>query len=119
MLSGLYDIFAGLPDNSRNVVLQCIIKDLEEVREMFLHQNQLMFRGSSVLIAFEADKEALASSICNIECDQSRTLQVKLIDFVHVWETNESDSNYIEGITSLMQYLKTLTQLFIKSFKCT
>lgn len=73
-----------------------------------------MFRGSSVLIVFEGDAQLHGRYIDQDESKHrsSNLLQVKLIDFVHVWESSAVDINYLEGITSLIGYLSSLSTLF-------
>ncbi|XP_067933554.1 inositol polyphosphate multikinase-like [Watersipora subatra] len=110
--SGLYEIFAGVVAGARSVLLELILADLQEFADWFASQRTLSFRGSGVLIAFETDEQKLNSCLQHGKSAFRDMLQVKLIDFVHVWETDSLDSNYIEGLSSVIKYFTALSELF-------
>ena len=115
---GFYDIFAGLDGNYRGQVLGYILEDLKEIADWFSTQQLLQFRGSSLLIVFESDKDRLTSLLSEPTSCRSNIVQVKMIDFVHVWESPILDCNYIDGLNSVIHYFTSLTHLFSNSSNC-
>lgn len=121
-MSGFPEVFRGLPSVYRDIVLHEILTKLGQIRAWFQSQSHLAFRGSSVLIAFEGDLSQLSrlldDSIAAFnesgKSDRS-PLVVKMIDFVYVRETSDPDNNYIEGITSLMEYFTNMQRIFSPS----
>lgn len=94
-------------DEHRKAILSSIISKLKDIEEWFLKQRSFAFRSSSVLIIYEGAnstrKDCDKESEMTEKCLQT---EVKMIDFCHVFETNECDSNYVQGISSLTSYLK-------------
>lgn len=117
MFPGFYNMFLGLPEEWRETILHYLLEDLEEIKNWFSTQRRLSFRGSSVLIVFESDRNVLHSCATDANVRRSRILQVKLIDFVHVWETDKLDTNYLEGVTNLGRYFTSLLEIFRNSSK--
>lgn len=115
---GLPAVFRILPSSCRDVVLREILARLREVLEWFQSQSHLIFRGSSLLVVFEGDTNSLLR-LCNnnnVTEKSEKLIQnnvtVKMIDFVHVHETSDPDSNYIDGISSLIEYFVGLQEIF-------
>lgn len=112
LVSGLHAIFNILPPNAKESITQFIMDDLQEIARWFGSQSILSFHGSSVLIVFEGDRATLDS---NVETNHNRhpsLLQVKMIDFAHVFQTRASDDNYLEGLNSLISYFQSLSHIF-------
>lgn len=87
---------------------------LSSVSEWFSTQSYLSFHGSSLLIVFEGEPNYLMKNLT--VTTESRQLQklvkVKMIDFVHVWESSSIDKNYLEGLRSLETYFSKLLDIF-------
>ena len=56
-------MFAGVADQYRGRVIDYILCKLREIAQWFSTQQKLQFRGSSILIVFESDKQALVSCL--------------------------------------------------------
>ncbi|XP_050544492.1 uncharacterized protein LOC126907336 isoform X2 [Daktulosphaira vitifoliae] len=74
--------------------------ELDRIRKYFENQRHNHFYSSSVLLAYDAD------SIKNDE-NYNPELKVSLIDFAHVIPANQTDVNYLDGISNLWQLFQT------------
>lgn len=114
---GFYDIFQSLPGKARQIYFSLIIERLQAIHDWFVQQSCLAFYGSSVLIVYEGSAEYLQSiahqhDTVSLTQELGNLLQVRMIDFVHVWETDQRDENYIQGVDSLINYIHQLSILY-------
>lgn len=75
------------------------LKELYEIREWFEEQRLYLFYATSLLLVYDADA---------LEKNQPvQKVRVRMIDFAHVYPAHGSrDSNYIHGLTNLIQLLE-------------
>ncbi|CAD5123573.1 DgyrCDS11908 [Dimorphilus gyrociliatus] len=76
-------------------VLKEIIKQIKEIRDFFQNQTKLSFYSSSLLVVYEGNMKA-KKQIPNVAL-------VKMIDFAHVFSTQEHDENYAFGLEILLK----------------
>ena len=89
-----------------DIVNDVFLRKLEHMRKVFEEQSQYHIYGSSLLLAYDADA---VRSFRNgkIQADiLERFINVKLIDFANVYESNgENDDNFLDGFKSFY-YMK-------------
>lgn len=123
-------------------LVSAFLRRLTKIESWFLRQSSLKFFASSVLLVYDAQAIALAISqhlntkeelLLNNgehvkseergdlvydsseydECWFDRYIDVRMIDFAHVYRADSSstsiDSNYLIGLRSLISYLTRLT----------
>lgn len=79
----------------KQAVLKNLLGKLESVSEWMSHQRSYVFYASSLLIVYEGA----------FRCDQ---VEVKMIDFAHVFPSFELDSNYIFGLEKFVDCIRVL-----------
>lgn len=94
----------GIVDqNNKESLLSNVLTKLREIQKWFLHQKIFSFASSSVLIVYGA--EQYDSGLNNVSSGSKRC-EVKMIDFSHVYDTEEYDTNYQQGIESTIYHLE-------------
>lgn len=80
-----------------------MIVKLKEIQQWFLKQKIFSFASTSVLIVYDAD---LQDCGLNHKISSSNQCRVKMIDFSHVYEADDYDTNYQQGIASTIHHLE-------------
>lgn len=76
-------------------IVELFIKKIREIRDWFERQDCLHFFASSLLLVYEGDRP--------LETNKSLKVDVKMIDFSHVFNVNSSkDENYIHGLNYIL-----------------
>ncbi len=103
------------------------VKKIKKVKDWFEKQTQLAFFASSLLIVYEGNpdhakqtnnnvqtkptedngKEHSATS-SNSRTDPASLVDVRMIDFAHVFPAESKDENYLYGLNNLIKYLEEL-----------
>ncbi len=79
-------------------VVEKVILELENMRDVFERQSLYCFFASSILIMYEEE-------------DEEKAVTVKLIDFTHSYNTlkeEERDENFLYGLRSLIDVIRSL-----------
>ena len=94
------------------------IKKFEEIKSLFERQKTYHFYSSSLIVIYEAYLEDNLISISNnnktndISLSSSsfvNSVRIVMADFAHVFPANNTlDKNYLYGLNSLIDHLKTL-----------
>ncbi|CAD5122004.1 DgyrCDS10457 [Dimorphilus gyrociliatus] len=92
-------LFFTQKSSLRRDVLQLVLSKLGRINEFFHIQREFAFYSSSLLIIYEGDES---------QSPVESLADVRMIDFTHVFETNEADDNYIYGIGMLIKSLSSL-----------
>ena len=94
-------------------LISVFIEKLRSIKTFFEKQRILTFIASSLLFVYDAKvlNSDFGGSILDSEALKLIGLNsdVKMIDFTHVFPSNNNiDSNYLDGLESLMKYLESL-----------
>lgn len=113
----------------RKDCIQAVIDKLKKIEAWFLKQKKYAFYASSLLIVYDAsidtsnghDEEDIA--LCKQSDNTTSCLDyshgnkprsyvdVRMIDFTHVFPSDEPDDNYIFGLQNLIKHLESLMEL--------
>jgi len=94
----------GIADqNKKESLLSNVLTKLREIQKWFLHQKIFSFASSSVLIVYGAEQY---DSGLNHKTSESICCDVKMIDFSHVYDAKDYDTNYQQGIDSTIHHLE-------------
>lgn len=84
----------------RRDALKEIILQVKHIKDFFVRQRKLSFYSSSLLVVYEGNSLS--------EGKVSNVASVKMIDFAHVFPTQNSDENYIFGLETLLKMFSSL-----------
>ncbi|KAK3755742.1 hypothetical protein QZH41_019976 [Actinostola sp. cb2023] len=87
----------------KEAIVSNIITKLKAIQHWFFKQRIFSFTSSSVLIVYEA---GLYREYSNDGITKNLHTEVKMIDFSHVYENNDYDTNYQQGITGIIDNLE-------------
>jgi len=95
----LYLDISTNPEIARKIA-GVFVEKLKKIQSLFETQRSFHFFASSLLFVYDA--EAVQN---NIDTEELNNLvNLKMIDFAHVWPAEgEIDNNYLRGVTSLIQ----------------
>ena len=90
-----------------------LLQRVEAVREWFLSQAEFRFYGSSLLFVYEGDPvvaDAAQPGGTGAGGDPAGRVDVRMIDFAHVWPIRDGphgrDTGYLLGLDSLLRCLR-------------
>ena len=104
-ISSLLQLYLDPTDNKRSAVLIAKIfkEKLNEILKLFETQTTFHFFASSLLFVYDGEA-ALQFEQAGDEAELRKSVQLKMIDFAHVWPAEgELDQNYIRGVHSLIK----------------
>ena len=88
-----------------------LLQRLKAIRAYFTEQSEFRFYGSSLLFVYESDSKGRTG--------QTPSVDVRMIDFAHVWpiqgsevsggRRSDRDSGYLLGLDSIIGYLVALS----------
>ena len=103
----------------RKDVAQAFVNSLLPIKQWFESQAELCFYASSLLLVYEAynteDQQtnsvnrAASKENCQ-ESDIAPLVDVRMIDFAHVFPTTKRDDNYLIGLNKLISDMKLLSR---------
>ncbi|CAH1794290.1 unnamed protein product [Owenia fusiformis] len=110
----------------RKDVIRHVLCKLQEIEHWFNIQTELMFFAMSILIVFEGDIQLEEKSENNQSYNSADSnhvgcvngyssiddeVEVKLIDFAHVFKTDKKDMNFLAGLYGIQMHLKMLLKM--------
>ncbi|XP_017011439.2 inositol polyphosphate multikinase [Drosophila takahashii] len=116
-------LFFNISRDSRNrragteLLLNEVLRQLQEILAWFQRQRQLHFYASSLLICYDYARlgnppmsQSLLNGHRSKEDDPASWVQVRMIDFAHVYpaEQGQPDENYMFGLRSLIQVVQSI-----------
>ena len=107
LLNGL-DRFLGSGDQLRREVVPQFLQKLRGVEHWFTSQNQLSFYASELLMVYEGYKETELSN----GRYQNSQVDVRMIDFPHVFPTHRQDDNYLYGLKRLINHFERVNTIW-------
>ncbi|TRY55869.1 hypothetical protein DNTS_029120 [Danionella cerebrum] len=111
--SGLMQFFHNGQDLRRRTI-SLIIEKIQNILHWFLSQSQLHFYASSLLLVYEGaytpdHHERSLNSTCGSTGEmEEEAVEVKMIDFAHVFPSDCADEGYIYGLRSLLDTLEQI-----------
>ncbi|XP_011302409.1 inositol polyphosphate multikinase [Fopius arisanus] len=117
-----FRIFLNAEDDSNKcgILLEKLINRLNKIKDFSRKQKTLRFYSSSILITYDANylRRRAEELSCSPENKSSLTeecaeemdwVRVRMIDFTHIFPAEEEtlDTNYLRGITNLVQVLES------------
>lgn len=100
----LYLDISTNPEIARKIA-GVFVEKLKKIRSLFETQTSFHFFASSLLFVYDA--EAVQNNIDTEEL--SNLVNLKMIDFAHVWPAEgEIDNNYLRGVNSLIQLFSSV-----------
>jgi len=87
----------------RPALINAFLRRLNQIESWFSTQNSYTFFASSLFLVYDAD-------ICDRETTEmndeeiDRFVDVRMIDFTHVFPASTVDTNYLTGLRSLISY---------------
>ncbi|XP_041363844.1 inositol polyphosphate multikinase-like [Gigantopelta aegis] len=121
--------FFGLKQRLRKDAICALIKKINDIEKWFSSQTSFAFYASSLLIIYDSPSPGECGSkhtdsttghndrICENHTDRLETdaelalVDVRIIDFAHVFPSSKIDENVLFGIRSLLRYLDQLLQM--------
>ena len=100
------EIFFGTNESDREEVAECVkimTRQIRAIYEAFESQRKYIIYGSSLLMSYDADAILLlqAGKIEKVELENY--VNVKLIDFAHVFPAEgKRDDNFLKGLSNLL-----------------
>lgn len=100
----LYLDISTNPEIARKIA-GVFVEKLKKIQSLFESQRSFHFFASSLLFVYDA--EAVQNNIDTEEL--SNLVNLKMIDFAHVWPADgEIDNNYLRGVNSLIQLFSSV-----------
>nr|KAG5692684.1 hypothetical protein BaRGS_028484 [Batillaria attramentaria] len=116
----VWAIFFGLGRGGlRKDVVKALLVKLRRLEAWFLTQKQLAFYASSILIVYNKGRVPVAGGPSTGRADgEPRTcaddhplVELRMIDFAHVFPGTGIDQNYLFGLQKLISYLEQLLDM--------
>merc|ERR1719507_850372 len=109
----LYLDISTNPELARKIA-GVFVEKLKKIQSLFQTQRSFHFFASSLLFVYDAeavqnniDTEAVQNNIDTEEL--SNLVNLKMIDFAHVWPAEgDIDNNYLRGVNSLIQLFSSV-----------
>ncbi|KAL5018443.1 hypothetical protein ScPMuIL_004165 [Solemya velum] len=120
--------FFGLDHHLRKDVIKALLEKLQLIQDWFDTQTELAFYASSLLVVYEGEVQNASrhgttmngpesSDLLKTKSDGTEVnsdhplVDVRMIDFTHVFKSETKDENYLFGLRNLIRYLNELLQL--------
>ena len=91
--------FFGAPENDHRHVVRAVLERLVQLEQIMSKQSKYSFIATSLLIVYDIETE---------ESNNRPLVDVRLVDFAHVFPSNEPDENFLFGLRWFIKYLETL-----------
>ena len=90
----------------RKDIIKQILQKLKPIERWFRTQKILHFISSSILLIYEAGSSSTES--CKDCGSKADLVDVRMIDFVHVFPRNKTDRKYLHGLENLIKNLEMI-----------
>ena len=91
--------FFGAPEYDHRAIVRAVLERLVTLEEVMSKQHQFTFIASSLLIVYDGAVRSTRPSV-----------DVRLVDFAHVFPTSTSDENFLFGLRNCIEYLNMLLE---------